>query len=382
MNKPDIIVGVSSLGLRPRIPKNVEAHYLQLMVDTWNQDPEKRPTFAHILVSLDNIVKNGTKEVTTLKRAMSLSPTAMNLTTRFQTTNLLPSFSQSCQLNPQDISLIEELGEGTSSTVYKGKYKDQIVALKILKETVDGKYKDDFDKELQVMRAIQSPYVVHFYGACLSPQLVIVTEYLPLGSIDTLMKRTDFQFDWEMVIKLCIGSACGLHALHSQHPPILHRDVKPANCLVDSNFNVKICDFGLARFFSEKDQSLTKLRGTYAYAAPETYKGNTFSPAADVFSWSILVWELVTRCITGKYSKPYSEHKNLKFDFQIIIQTAKNGLRPNIHSSTPAPFVELMQHCWDTQPECRPTFSAILINLEEIQQLFRNEQAIKQQLQS
>lgn len=92
------------------------------------------------------------------------------------------------------------------------------------------------------------------------------------------------------------------------------------------------------------------------------------------------MWELVTRCITGKYCKPYSEHKNLKYDFQIIIQTAKNGLRPVIHSSTPAPFLELMQQCWDTIPTNRPSFAIILQTLQQIRQLFEKEQAIKQQL--
>ena len=56
-----------------------------------------------------------------------------------------------------------------------------------------------------------------------------------------------------------------------------------------------------------------------------------------------MLWEIITRCVTGRYHKPYSEHKNLKYDFQIIIQTAKNGLRPKIPENCPTPFVELMQ---------------------------------------
>lgn len=163
MNKPEIIVGVSKKDLRPPVPVGIEAAYLQLMVECWGQEPDTRPTFSSIMVAIENIRKNGgATEVTNLKRAMSITVTSpMSLTAQFhnpnaQTTAQIltspPTPLPSWQIDPKDLQFNEELGEGTASTVYKGMYKDQVVAIKILKETVDGKHKDDFEKELQVMR--------------------------------------------------------------------------------------------------------------------------------------------------------------------------------------------------------------------------------------
>jgi hypothetical protein len=81
------------------------------------------------------------------------------------------------------------------------------------------------------------------------------------------------------------------------------------------------------------------------------------------------------RCITGQYKKPYSENKNLKFDFQVIIQTAKYNLRPSVHTSCPPPFTSLMQKCWEADPANRPTMQEALSSLLEIKNLFERERA-------
>jgi len=80
---------------------------------------------------------------------------------------------------------------------------------------------------------------------------------------------------------------------------------------------------------------LGKLRGTYAYCAPEIYFGKAFSPKSDIYSMGVIFWELVVRCIKGSYEQPYSEFPNLMFPFQIIIQTAKNNLRPSLPEKLP-----------------------------------------------
>lgn len=93
--------------------------------------------------------------------------------------------------------------------------------------------------------------------------------------------------------------------------------------------------------------------------------------------FTLIFFQLVNRCVTGTYSKPYSEHKNLKHDFQILIQTAKHGLRPVIHSGCPPPFSELMQSCWNEDPTKRPDIFQVIGTLQGIQNLFHQEQQRK-----
>ncbi len=83
------------------------------------------------------------------------------------------------------------------------------------------------------------------------------------------MNRTDIKYDWELVIKLCTEAATAVNTLHCWKPPVVHRDLKPQNLLVDHNWAVKVADLGLARFHTQENSaSLAKLRGTYLYAAP------------------------------------------------------------------------------------------------------------------
>jgi len=96
-----------------------------------------------------------------------------------------------------------------------------------------------------------------------------------------------------------------------------------------------------------------------------------YTTKADIFSMSIIVWEVVTRVLTGKYMAPYSEHKNLVFDFQIIIQTAKNGLRPTVPAGCPESLKQLMVTCWDRDPEMRYTCPQMIEKFKEIEKEYK-----------
>ncbi len=101
-------------------------------------------------------------------------------------------------------------------------------------------------------------------------------------------------------------------------PCILHRDLKPANVLVDENDNVFISDFGVSRFVVEFNLgTLAKMRGTYAYCAPEVYFGEPATTKSDVFSIGVILWELLHRVITHQHQRPYKEFPNLVLDFQV-----------------------------------------------------------------
>lgn len=100
---------------------------------------------------------------------------------------------------------------------------------------------------------------------------------------------------------------------------------------------------------------------------PEVYFGEQFSTKSDVYSIGMVLWELVVRCITGRYERPFAEFKNLHFDFQIIIQTAKKGLRPTIPTTTPEGFAQLIRDCLEHSPDKRPSCSEILQRLFDLQ---------------
>lgn len=280
------------------------------------------------------------------------------------------SLSSAWELDATEIEFENELGSGTSAVVYRGRYRGQPVAIKVLKDAAPD---DEFSKELEIMASIRSPNVVFFYGAMFRPKTALVVEFFKHGSLYDVMRgeSSDVLFDWDLVLRLALGGSRAVAALHAWKPVVVHRDLKSPNLLVDDSFNVKVGDFGLARFKTDVNrQTLRQLRGTYAYLAPESYQGQEFTTKSDVYSLAIILWELVNRLITGEYKRPYEDLKHLRFDYQIIIQTAKNGLRPVVHASCPPPLTQLMQRGWHVEPQQRPSAEEMRDALLDIQRLY------------
>ncbi|KAL6060669.1 putative serine/threonine-protein kinase/receptor [Balamuthia mandrillaris] len=247
------------------------------------------------------------------------------------------------------------LGVGTSAQVFKGTYRGQEVAVKVLRPVMEPKQIENFKKELDIMGSLRSTDVVYFYGTCLEPKICIVMEYCARGSLYHVLSSKNTSIDWPLLFHIADGMMRGINCLHSWKPQIVHRDLKSLNLLVDDNWNVKVCDFGLSRYTDQGNLStLGKLRGTFAYCAPEVYFGERFSAKSDIYSVGVILWELMVKCIKGEYDRPYGEYKHLVFDFQIIIQTAKKGLRPTIPPNCPPSYADLIRRCWDAEPDNRP----------------------------
>jgi serine/threonine protein kinase len=193
------------------------------------------------------------------------------------------------------------------------------------------------------------------------------------------------------VIKVAILTLRGLEALHNWKPQIVHRDLKSRNILVEADWQTKLCDFGESRYTTVRlylDQpkllslinrchpptlqgtnleTLCKVRGTYAYIAPEVYFGQSFTPKSDVYAFGVILWEIANRCVKGSYESPFSEFKSLIYDFQIIVQASRKGLRPTVHKDVPAALSNMIRRCWDHEPSNRPDATSILRFFEEIQ---------------
>jgi len=261
------------------------------------------------------------------------------------------------------------MGRGVSSTVWKGTIKDEVVAIKVLR--LEQKLQDlnDFKKELFIMSKLRSPNIVHFCGATLEPKLCIVMELCVNGSLCHYLAKPTSEISWDRILQWSTEISRGINTLHCWKPPLVHRDLKSLNLLLDSVFTIKVCDFGLSRYTQGDqydDASLQRLRGTYAYTAPEMYHSKNYTSKSDVYSIGVVMWELVVRLIKNKHSKPYSEFQDIKHDYQIIFQVAVNQRRPTIPTECPTKLKQLIEKCWAQDPEERPTAAELIQILKNL----------------
>ena len=149
----------------------------------------------------------------------------------------------------------------------------------------------------------------------------------------------------------------GMNFLHTHSPVIIHRDLKSLNLLVDSDWNVKVSDFGLSRF--KVSTLMTGQCGTYQWMAPEVVRGHSYTEKADVYSFGINLWEIYTRAI------PY----NNVVPIQAAVAVMNQGLRPELPVNTPLEYSKLVRECWNQNSNLRPSFEEILIRLGKFEDL-------------
>jgi len=233
---------------------------------------------------------------------------------------------------------------------------------------------DEFKKEFEVLRTVRNNNVVRFYGASMKPRLCMVMEYCGRGSLFHVMKEPSTDLGWERAIGFCKEMCLGLQALHNNVPQILHRDLKTLNLLVNQEWRIKLCDFGLSRFATPENlKTMQQMRGTFAYCDPEVYNGGIFCSASDIYSLGVILWEIVNRVIKGKYEQPYAEYKNLTFDFQIIISAAKEDLRPTIPPTCPQMVKDLITQLLHKSQTSRPSLDDFISRLDEIEKHFKGD---------
>eukprot|EP01018_Ginkgo_biloba_P036207 Gb_02280 [translate_table: standard] len=192
-----------------------------------------------------------------------------------------------------------KLGEGGFGPVYKGRLLDgkEIAVKKLSVRSVQGKR--EFMNEVKLVAKVQHRNLVKLLGCCSEgPEKLLVYEYLPNKSLDTILfhpERRKF-LDWEKRYNIIIGIVRGLLYLHQDSPlRIIHRDIKASNILLDKNLNPKIADFGLAKIFPEGESHVsTRVAGTYGYMAPEYAMQGQLSVKADVYSFGVLLLEIVS----------------------------------------------------------------------------------------
>ncbi|KAM0012221.1 putative glycerophosphodiester phosphodiesterase, protein kinase RLK-Pelle-LRK10L-2 family [Helianthus debilis subsp. tardiflorus] len=215
---------------------------------------------------------------------------------------LAPKRFSYAQVEKMTNSFKFELGQGGFGTVYKGVLGNQnLVAVKVLSELKgDG---EDFINEVASVGRTSHVNIVSLVGFCLEgSKKALIYEFMPNGSLERFIYNRDSsnssQLGWEKLHQIAIGIARGLEYLHRGcSTRILHFDIKPHNILLDNDFCPKISDFGLAKLFREKESkiSMSRMRGTPGYIAPELFSRNfgEVSHKSDVYSYGMMILEMV-----------------------------------------------------------------------------------------
>jgi len=242
------------------------------------------------------------------------------------------------------IELGEQIGGGGFSIVYRAHWLKAPVAVKRwFDPNLTEKQQQEFREEVMTLQELSHPNIVQFLGACSRPpNLALVTEYLP-HSLHHVLHNTNIEVDKKRVISLCKDICCAFVYMHSRSPPVIHRDVKPANFLLDRAWKLKVCDFGLA---AQTDTQAGA--GTPAYMAPELLSGKGYNEKVDVYAFGICLWEMVARLI------PFDGAPGPK-----IKEAVPQGERPEIPLSCPRPMANLIKDCWQHDASARPSFARI-----------------------
>ncbi|XP_076898928.1 serine/threonine-protein kinase STY46-like [Bidens hawaiensis] len=246
----------------------------------------------------------------------------------------------------------ERIGSGSCGDLHRGVYVGQDVAVKILRsEALNKTLEDEFCHEVTILRKVNHSNVVRFIGACTTqPHMCIITEYMPGGSVFEYLQKHHHSLTLTQLVKFSIDVCRGMEYLHKNN--IIHRDLKTANLLMDAHNVVKVADFGVARF-QNQDGVMTAETGTYRWMAPEVINHEPYDQKADVFSFGIVLWELVTAKI------PYENMTPLQAALGV-----RQGRRPDCPTNTHPKILELMEKCWATDPSVRPSFTEVKVELE------------------
>ncbi|XP_071725923.1 cysteine-rich receptor-like protein kinase 2 [Rutidosis leptorrhynchoides] len=284
------------------------------------------------------------------------------------------------QLATNNFSKENLIGKGGFGEVFKALLDDDtVVAVKKLK-VGHGKEKIGFENEILLTSHIRHRNLLCLLGwSCKESDLLLVLEYMPNGSLDTFLwgaKRG--ALNWKQRYEIILGIARGLAHLHQEFLfKIVHRDVKSSNILLDDNFQPKIADFGLARFQQPNQTHVTtKFAGTLGYTAPEYALYGALSDKVDIFSFGIVILEIISgqKCTSMKYDGSYTEcllehawklyeHKE---HINLVDKTIDENEYEDVHVMQ---IIEIAMLCTQSPASKRPTMSQVVLMLHNVPSL-------------
>ncbi|KAG2396087.1 Cold-responsive protein [Vigna angularis] len=224
-----------------------------------------------------------------------------------------------------------KIGRGGFGTVYQGTLKDgRRIAVKTLSFWSKQGVRE-FLTEIKTLSNVKHPNLVELIGFCIQgPSRTLVYEYVENGSLNSALLGTrneNIKLDWRKRSAICVGTAKGLAFLHEElSPPIVHRDIKASNVLLDKNFNPKIGDFGLAKLFPDGITHVsTRIAGTTGYLAPEYAIGGQLTKKADIYSFGVLILEIVSGRSSARRTNETNGEGSPKFLLEWAWQLYEEG---------------------------------------------------------
>jgi len=255
------------------------------------------------------------------------------------------------------LEISEAVGRGRNGVVHSATYKGQNVAVKIFNTDIAGAYytKDSVCKYASMMRSLKHPNIIHMVGASADP-LCLVTEFGELGCLSDIIRINPSKLNWMRIKSVALEAARGMTFLHGQQPPICHQNLTTNNIVINEYWSVKICDPGLTTVLQESGEY--KVPPAKRWTAPEVLLGKEYTTSADVFSFGMILYHMITHFV------PYTiEERDSNVSLTELIT---RGVRPSINQQIPSQFAEIMNACWEENPEKRPPFSALLTKLNSI----------------
>ncbi|XP_037082114.1 mitogen-activated protein kinase kinase kinase 7-like [Pollicipes pollicipes] len=260
------------------------------------------------------------------------------------------------EIDINEIQLKEGVGKGSFGVVKKGIWRGRQVAVKKVETEFEKKA---FLIELRQLQRVSHSNIVELLGACTKPEYVcLVMEYAEGGSLyDVLHNEPRPTYNAGHAVSWCLQCAEGVKYLHGVR--LVHRDLKPPNLLLlDYGRKLKICDFGTA---CDVKTHMTNSRGSAAWMAPEVFEGNTYTEKCDVFSFGIILWEVMAR------KKPFDHIGAPAFR---IMWAVHSGKRPHLIQGCPEVLECLMRRCWEKDAVLRPSMVDVVLILQRILPLF------------
>ncbi|XP_043939853.1 mitogen-activated protein kinase kinase kinase 12 [Protopterus annectens] len=243
----------------------------------------------------------------------------------------------------EEISDLQWVGSGAQGAVFLGKFCGEEVAVK--------KVRDIKETDIKHLRKLKHPNIIGFKGVCTqAPCYCIIMEFCAQGQLYEVL-RAGRKVTPSLLVEWSMGIAGGMNYLHLHK--IIHRDLKSPNMLISYDDVVKISDFGTSKELSDKSTKMS-FAGTVAWMAPEVIRNEPVSEKVDIWSFGVVLWELLTGEI------PYKDVDSSA----IIWGVGSNSLHLPVPNTCPDGFKILLRQCWNSKPRNRPSFRQILLHLD------------------